>query len=125
VIASLTPLPQVVVRFVELKEWLLGSLGLSNDAMHVHVGLAIFVALLLVLPRIGLRRSSPRKGSGWLPFGLLAVLSLVAEVFDMIALLSVKSPVDPLESVRDVGNTLFWPLVLTALLTRQRLTRRS
>lgn len=114
-IASLTPLPQVIVRFVELKEWLLGSFGLSNDAMHVHVGLAIFVGLLLVLPRIG-----RAKGTWWLPFGLLAGLSLVAEAFDVIALLSVKSPVDPLESVRDVGNTLFWPLVLTVLFTWQR-----
>ncbi|MEO5705455.1 MAG: hypothetical protein ABIT10_13675 [Alteraurantiacibacter sp.] len=113
-IASLTPLPAIIVRFVELKEWLLGSFGQSHDAMHVHVGLAIFVGLLLVLRG---------KGSWWLPFSLLAALSLLAEVFDVIALLSVKSPIDPMESLRDVANTLVWPLVLSVLFTWHR--RRS
>lgn len=104
-------LPQIIVRFVDLKEWLLGIFAQSHDAMHIHVGLVLYLVTLLVLRG---------RGGAWLPFVLLAVLSVVAEVFDIIALMSVKSPYSLLESTRDVGNTLGWPLVLSVLLTWQR-----
>lgn len=104
---QITPFDPLIVRFVELKELLLGSFGLSNDAMHIHVGLVLFLGMLLVLRG---------KGGLWLPMLLLVALSLVAEAFDVLALLAVRSPIDPMESVRDVGSTLFWPLVLSAML---------
>jgi hypothetical protein len=107
-------LPQIIVWFVDLKEWLVGSFGQSNDAMHVHVGLTLYLSLLLVLPRL-----TGGRGGAWLAFALLAVLSLVAEVFDITALVTINVPFDPMESVRDVGNTLGWPLVLTVLLRWQ------
>lgn len=113
-ISLLTPLPQIIVRFVEMKEWLLGLFGLTQDAMHVHVGLAIFFSLWLAL-----RRYAGGRGGWWLPFGLLAVLSVVAEVFDIVSLLSVESTFDPWESVKDVVNTLAWPLALSVLFTWQ------
>ncbi len=116
---ALTPLPQIIVQFVDLKEWLLASFGLSNDAMHINVGLAIHLGLMLILALRG-------RTNGWLPFGVLTLISLVAEVFDIIAQISVGSQIYTGESVRDVGSTLFWPLVLSLLLTwhRRRPDRR-
>lgn len=116
---ALKPLPQIIVQFVDLKEWLLASFGLSNDAMHINVGLAIYLGLLLALTVRG-------RNNGWLPFGLLTLISLVAEVFDIVAQISNGSPVNTGESVRDVGSTLFWPLVLSLVLTwhRRRTGRR-
>lgn len=104
---QITPFDPLILRFVELKELLLGSFGLSNDAMHVHVGLVLYLGMLLVLRG---------KGGLWLPTVLLVAMSLVAEVFDILSLLAVRSTIDPMESVRDVGSTLFWPLVLSAML---------
>ncbi len=104
---QITPFDPLIVRFVEVKELLLGSFGLSNDAMHVHVGLVLYLGMLLALRG---------RGGPWLPMGLLAGMSLVAEVFDVLALWAITAPADPMESLRDVGSTLFWPLVLTVLL---------
>lgn len=109
--AQYTPFDSLILQFVELKEWLLGSMGLSNDAMHINVGLALYLGMLLVFRG---------RGGLWLPLLLLVAMSLVAEVFDVIFLLSVKSPVSLAESARDVGCTLAWPLVLWVVLAHWR-----
>ena len=106
-----TPFDPLILQFVELKEWLLGSFGLSNDAMHINVGLVLYLGMLLVFRG---------RGGLWLPLLLLVVMSLVAEVFDVIFLLSVKSPVSYAESARDVGCTLAWPVMLWGLLAYWR-----
>lgn len=109
--APYTPLDPLIVRFVELKEWLLGSVPLSNDAMHINVGLALYLGLLLALRG---------RGGLWLAPLLLTGLSLVAELFDLIQLWSVKATYSYWESARDVGCTLAWPLVLSLLLAYWR-----
>ncbi|MES2699081.1 MAG: hypothetical protein V4647_05685 [Pseudomonadota bacterium] len=103
--------PDFIMGFVHLKEWLEATSGLTRDAMHVHIGLAIYLGLTVILRG---------RGGWWLPVSLLVALSLVAEVFDVISLLSVKSPIYPEESVRDVTNTLLWPVVLSWLQAWQR-----
>jgi hypothetical protein len=105
--AQYTPFDPLILQFVELKEWLLGSFGLSNDAMHINVGLALYLGMLLAFRG---------RGGLWLPMLLLTALSLLAEVFDLIYLWSVKSDYSYMESVRDVGCTLAWPLILSLLL---------
>lgn len=50
----ITPFDPLIVQFVELKEMLLGSFGLSNDAMHVHVGLVLYPGKALVQLLAGL-----------------------------------------------------------------------
>lgn len=104
---QITPFDSLILRFVEVKELLLGGFGLSHDAMHIHVGLVLYLGMVLALRG---------RGGFWLPMLLLIGMSLVAEVFDVLSLLAVRSPIDPMESVRDVGSTLFWPLVLAVLL---------
>ena len=104
---QITPFDPLIVQFVELKEMLLGSFGLSNDAMHVHVGLVLYLGMLLVLRG---------RAAAWLPIVALVVISLVAEVLDVVSLMFVRSPYSLAESARDVGSTLFWPLVLNTLL---------
>lgn len=106
-----TPFDSLILQFVQLKEELLAGFGLSNDAMHINVGLALYLGMLLALRG---------RGGLWLPALLLVAMSLVAEVFDIIYLLSVRSPFSYAESARDIGCTLFWPLVLAALLAHWR-----
>ena len=108
----------IVVPFVETKDLLLGSFDASRDAMHVHVGLALFLALQAL--RLWLWR-----GGWWLPLVLLAGLSLGAEWLDVQALHAVNAPFVPRDSARDVISTLLWPLVLTLAMAARRLWLRS
>lgn len=111
-----TQIVEWVIEFVQVKGILLKSFGQSRDAMHVHVGLALFVAAWLVWGLAG-RFMPPRwRRRWWVPFAGLTAISLVAEAFDVTALMAVTAPVDPWESARDVGNTLLWPAVLSLLL---------
>ena len=104
---------QLVTAFVDTKDLLLASVDVSRDAMHVHLGLALFFTMHAL--RIWLWR-----GGWWLPLVLLAMLSLGAEWLDVQALHAVNAPFVPQDSARDVISTLAWPLVLTRALGLRR-----
>lgn len=78
-------------------------IGLSKDALHIHVGLAIFVALILVL------RKSPGSLLPWL--GLLA-FELVNELVDAFHWRTGELDIDLPGALKDIGNTMFWPTVV-------------
>ncbi len=74
--------------------------GISKDALHIHVGLVIFFGLALVL-----RRS---LGS-LIPWGGLLLLECLNEVLD---LLHAHSAIDLEGSLKDLLNTMFWPTLV-------------
>ncbi len=82
-------------------------LGLSKDALHMHIGLLVFVAVSYIV-RKRFRAAVP----------LLAVLAAacLGEIFDArddIASLGIwrwRS------SLYDISNTMFWPVVLSGLI---------
>ena len=80
--------------------------GLSKDALHVYVGLAIFLAVAAI-SRKPLRSIVP-----WLA---VLVVAIAGEVVDMIDDLSNLGHWRWDASLRDVLNTLFWPTVLWLL----------
>jgi hypothetical protein len=84
----------------DLKDILEVTLHLSRDALHVHLGLAIFLACAAALP--GERRFQ-------VAFLLLLGLCLFGEVVDVsLALRSGETP-RWLGSAKDIVNTMFWP----------------
>lgn len=79
-----------------LKTHLADLLGISKDALHIHLGLAIFVALALLFrrrPIIAL-------------FGVLA-FELVNETLDLQH--NGLAPAELGAAARDIANTMFWP----------------
>jgi cell shape-determining protein MreD len=81
------------------------SLGLTDDLMHVHLGMPIYVSASLLTCR------SPRR---WL-WALLAVFGVEAanELVDVIeSLVGLTSP-NIMDGVLDVVHTLLWPSALT------------
>lgn len=80
--------------------------GMTEDLIHVHVGLAIFVVTALLLRR---RMRSP------IPLAVVAFLALANEIADYYSPGWVLAP-----SVLDFVNTVFWPLVLFLLARRGR-----
>ena len=94
----------MILRYSQMKNDLGELTGMSEDLIHVHVGLAIFVLTALVLRR---RMRSP------IPLSVVATLALLNEVLDH------GSPGwDPGSSLLDFLNTLVWPLVLFLLARR-------
>jgi hypothetical protein len=88
----------------EMKLLLMGSTGLSKDALHVYVGLAVFL-LALTRWRIG---SLP-------PLLVVLTVALAGEVWDLIDNIRTDVPMQWAGHIKDIWNTLFWPVVLSAI----------
>lgn len=102
-----------VSALADLKDLLEATLHLSRDALHVHIGLAIFLACAAVLR--GERRVR-------LAFMVLVGVCLLSEVVDFSMAARKGSVFNWLGSVKDVVNTLLWPGIwLTAGPFLQRL----
>lgn len=97
-------LPHWANRYVAAKVSLGKALGLSKAALHMNAGLAIFVLMALLLRQ---RMRSP------LPLAEVAMAAVLNEAVDYFA-----TPSD--FSLRDMANTIFWPLVLFLVARRGR-----
>ena len=94
---------EIAALFTEQKTWLVASAGLSKDALHIYVGLALFVAVRLVW----------RWRGGWLAAWLaVLIMACGGEWLDLI-LENSKAAVQPdAAHWHDIWNTMFWPTVL-------------
>jgi hypothetical protein len=92
--------------FQSLKLALVDLSGLSKDALHIYVGLAVFLLVAIAL------RKPLRSPVPWLAVLLLAVLG---ESLDSRDDISHYGAWRVLVSVHDIANTLFWPTVLLLL----------
>lgn len=88
-----------------LKLVLVSATGLSRDALHIYVGMAIYLALIVFI-----RRCKP--WIAWLAVLLIACAGEWIDGRDDIASLGYWRWQ---ASVHDIINTLFWPTVLTLL----------
>lgn len=89
-------------------------LGITKDALHVHIGLAIFLGVALVF-----RRSL----ASWLPWLALLAFELVNELMDMLYWNGSGIGFDLGDSPKDIVNTMFWPTVV--FLVARWLRRRA
>lgn len=91
-------------------------LGLSKDALHVHIGLAVFfTALILLRCRVGDR----------LPWTIVFVVASIGEAWDIRDRWMAGLNADPAGHLHDILNTLFWPTAITLFArARGRIKRR-
>lgn len=92
---------------------MIAALGLSKDALHIYVGLAVFLLTALAL------RQSLRSLLPWLA---VVVVALAGELFDALDDVRSLGHWRWAASIHDIVNTLFWPTALL-LLTRSRRSR--
>jgi hypothetical protein len=89
-----------------IKLAIVAAAGLSKDALHIYVGLAVFLVAAAVLRK-------PLRSS--VPWFVVVVIAVAGEVLDM------RDDVASLgywrwdASLHDIINTLFWPTVLLLL----------
>ena len=91
----------------EAKLAVMAAIGLSKDALHVHVGLAVFIAMAC------LWRKRPR--CAW-PLLVVAGLAALGEMVDARDDLRSLGHWRWQASLHDIANTLFWPAVFWMLI---------
>jgi hypothetical protein len=92
--------------FQSSKLWLQDLVGLSKDALHIYVGLAVFL-LALALLRAPLR--------DWRPVAAVFAVALAGEVWDLSNGPRGADPCSGPITGTICGTRAFWPLVLFAL----------
>ena len=97
-------LQQLAEQWIGYKIWLIETVGLTNDAMHVHGSL-----LILCVSAILLRR---RPDSPW-----CWIIVFIAELFNEYADLRGLAPGEATldASLHDLYNTMFWPTIILIL----------
>lgn len=86
-----------------LKLYLLDYTGLDRDALHLHAGLALFVAVRLLW----------RWRGGWVIAWFMALtLALSVEWLDINAFGDPDTPQPDPNNWHDIWNTMVWPTIL-------------
>ena len=95
-------------RYSLLKQWMSAETGATEELLHVHFGLLIFVVVAVVFRR--------RMHSLW-PVSMVWAFALLNEFVDYFA----TDWVLDLSSL-DVLNTVLWPTVLFLVARRRRIS---
>jgi hypothetical protein len=88
---------------------------LPKDALHIYVGLAVFLAAAAV---------SGKSLRHWLPIGAVLAAALAGEAWDLFDTVRAGQRLRWDASWRDVWNTSFWPAILFILARTTRLLKR-
>ena len=97
------------------KTWLVALLGLPRDALHIYVGMIVFLAAAALL-----RRSL----GDWRPIFAVFLVALAGEAWDLIDAWRASEALEWAKGWHDLWNTSLWPLVLHVLARWTRLLRR-
>jgi hypothetical protein len=87
-----------------IKQAIVLTIGLSRDALHIYVGLAVLLVMALVLRK---------KLSSLIPLSFVFLVAIMGEIVDMRDDLLTIGHWRLGASLHDVVNTVFWPSVLT------------
>lgn len=101
--------------FQSAKLELIGLLGLSRDALHIHVGLAAMLGVAALF-RLSLM--------DWRPLAAAVLAALAGELWDLVDHLGAGRSPDWGGNWHDIANTLFWPILLFLVARYTRLLRR-
>jgi hypothetical protein len=91
----------------DVKLWIGQWTGLHNDALHVHMGLALYVLVWLYC-----MRNKPAKAT-WLPLLVVFAFQMGNESLDALKSAVTHSPFVFQEFFKDTWNTLLWPTVFS------------
>lgn len=92
--------------FQDAKIWLVDTLGLSKDALHIYVGLIVFLGTAVVFK---LRLGDVR------PLAAVFLAALAGEIWDIYDTSVIGAPQIFGDNWHDMWNTMFWPAALFLL----------
>jgi hypothetical protein len=85
---------------------LIGWTGLSKDALHIYVALALFFGSALLF-------RWPLKS--WKPWAVVLAAALAGEAWDLRDRIMSKVPLEFAGNWHDIWNTMFWPTAIMLL----------
>lgn len=91
--------------------WIGDGTGLPDAILHIHAGLAILMTTRLL---------SRRSLGTFIPFVFVVVAELANETMDYLAY-----GLRWADTLSDLGNTLFWPAVISAGVRLRPMTRKD
>ena len=89
--------------------------SLGKDALHVYVGLAVMLAVAILLKR---------SLSDWRPIVAVAFASIAGELWDLVDTFSHGGTPRWSGNWKDIWNTMFWPLIFFVLARFTRVLKR-
>ena len=92
--------------FQESKIWLVDTIGLSKDALHVYVGLIVLFGMVIAFR---LRLSDPR------PLAAVLLAAIAGEIWDIFDTQMLGAPQTYDGNWHDIWNTMFWPTAVFLL----------
>ena len=101
-------------EFQQTKVWLAGLLGLSKDALHISVGLLVFLVALALL-RARLR--------DWKPLLAVVAAAAIGEAWDLVDTWNAGQRLRWDRSWHDLWVTSLWPAILFLLARWTKLLR--
>jgi cell shape-determining protein MreD len=93
---------------------LVAALGLAKDALHIYVGLLVFLLAAII---------SRRPLKSLVPIGAVLLAALAGEAWDMLDTAQAGQRLRWDKSWHDLWNTAFWPFVLFLLARYTRLLK--
>ncbi len=94
-----------ISAFQSLKFQVLDLVNLSRDAVHMHVGIAVF------LFTVAIRK---KEGMDWLCLLPVYALAVSTELLDLRDCLTSLGHVRWSAGIHDILNTVFWPTVMVS-----------
>jgi hypothetical protein len=92
--------------FQQGKMFLIDHLHLAKDALHIYVGMIIFLGALLLMRW---------RARDWKPFLVALLAALAGEAWDLRDSVTFNSPINLWANWHDIWNTCFWPLMIVTL----------
>ena len=89
--------------------------NLGKDALHVYVGLAVMLLVVILFKR---------SLADWRPIAAVALASVAGEIWDVIDTYSHGGRPRFDANWKDIWNTMFWPTILFVLARFTRVLKR-
>jgi hypothetical protein len=101
--------------FQSTKIFLSEVTSLGKDALHIYVGLAVMLLVVVALKK---------PLSDWRPIAAVALASVAGEIWDVIDTFSHGRTPKWNANWKDVWNTMFWPTILFGLARFTKVLKR-
>lgn len=100
------------MNFQDYKSQIMAFTQLEKDALHVYVGLTVFLVTLWLLKQYSQLSSRVRP---WLALFVVFLIAILGEILDYREIINKKHWYYP-DNLHDIINTCFWPAVFAILL---------